>query len=141
AFRNLPKTVLFTASFTFADASTIEGDFPPNSKVTDVRCCEAAFITNFPTCGEPVKKIWSHGNFNSSCATVTSPSITTTSVGKNTCSTRVYMTFEMWCVISEGFNTTTLPAAIAETKGQNNKMRGKFQGAIIRQSPLDSCCT
>lgn len=36
--------------------STTTGHFPPNSKVTGVKCCVAAYITVFPTRVLPVNK-------------------------------------------------------------------------------------
>ena len=40
--------------------------------------------------------------------------------------------------ISEGFNITVLPAAIAETNGPKVKFNGKFHGAMIKTTPLGS---
>lgn len=37
--------------------STTAGHFPPNSKVTGVKCCAAADITTLPTLVLPVNKI------------------------------------------------------------------------------------
>ena len=45
------------ASLMFAVFSTMQGLFPPSSRVTGVRCSDADFITSFPTPILPVKKI------------------------------------------------------------------------------------
>ncbi len=56
-FRNFPKAIRLAASLMFAEASIMAGDFPPNSRVTEVKFSAAAFITSLPTAGLPVKKI------------------------------------------------------------------------------------
>ena len=43
-----------------ADGSTQTGFFPPSSRITGVKYSAAAFITNFPILGPPVKKIISN---------------------------------------------------------------------------------
>jgi hypothetical protein len=45
---------------------------------------------------------------------------------------------EEFGVISEGFIIAVLPAAIAEIKGPKVRLKGKFQGETIRQTPLGS---
>lgn len=43
--------------FKSASLSIIVGDFPPNSKIQGVKFSAAAFATNFPFIGDPVKII------------------------------------------------------------------------------------
>src|SRR3546814_7761809 len=66
---NFPQTILRAASSISAVESTIVGDLPPSSSVTEVRCFAAAAITILPTCGLPVKKMWSKGRSSSACET------------------------------------------------------------------------
>ena len=56
-FIDLPHAIFFAASSRLAVRSTMAGDFPPNSSVTEVRCSAAARITILPTAGLPVKKM------------------------------------------------------------------------------------
>ena len=46
---NFPQTILFAVLFIEAVLSTIQGLFPPNSRVVGVKFSAAAFATNFPT--------------------------------------------------------------------------------------------
>ena len=55
--RNFPQTILFAVILIGALASTIQGLFPPNSKVVGVKCSAAAFAIIFPIAVLPVKKI------------------------------------------------------------------------------------
>lgn len=56
AVQEFPKNNPFAASFRFAVFSTMQGLFPPSSKVTGVRNCAAFAMTSFPTCWLPVKR-------------------------------------------------------------------------------------
>ena len=51
------QTILLAASRIFAEASTMQGLFPPSSSVTGVRCSAALRMTSLPTDWLPVKKI------------------------------------------------------------------------------------
>ena len=62
---NFPQTIRLAAEPIAAVSSTMVGDFPPNSKVTEARFLAAAFITILPIEGAPVKKIWLNGNSKS----------------------------------------------------------------------------
>lgn len=52
---------LLQAIFMSTDPSTIQGLFPPNSRIHGVRFSAAAFATNFPLSVPPVKIIRSKG--------------------------------------------------------------------------------
>ena len=57
AVQVFPKTILLAASFKLAVFSTMQGLFPPSSRVTGVRYSAACFMTSLPTDWLPVKKM------------------------------------------------------------------------------------
>ncbi len=57
ALINFPQAVRRAAIFTFAPRPTIQGLFPPNSKVTGVKCFAAISITCCPKRGTSREKI------------------------------------------------------------------------------------
>jgi len=136
--RNFPQVIFLAAAFRLAVSSTITGDFPPNSRVTVLRFSAAAFMTIFPTPGEPVKKIWSKGSLSSARDTSIFPSTIVISFSGKSCLTIFAITAEVRGVSSEGFKMAVFPAAIADTSGPKVRFTGKFQGEIIRQVPFGS---
>lgn len=73
---NLENVIFFAANSKFALSSTIHGDFPPSSRMQGVRFSAAAFCTNFPFSGLPVKIMISNFLEVKDLATSTAPSIT-----------------------------------------------------------------
>jgi hypothetical protein len=79
-----------------------------------------------------------NGSFSNSVDTATSPSINATSSYINTSAIILAIKAEDHGVISEGLIITVLPDAIADTNGPNVRLKGKFHGEIIKQTPLGS---
>jgi hypothetical protein len=50
-----PQIILFAAISMSTEVSTMQGDFPPNSKITGVKYVAAAVITILPTVVDPAK--------------------------------------------------------------------------------------
>ncbi len=121
---NLLTAIRSAASSRRADAVTMAGDFPPNSRVTEARCSAADFITSLATPGDPVKKMGSNGNFKSSAATSAPPSTTKTNDGSKISVHNRLRIADVLGVSSDGFTITTFPAAKAETNGPIHKLKG-----------------
>src|SRR3546814_7651421 len=78
-----------------------------SSSVTEVRCFAAAAITILPTCGLPVKKMWSKGRSSSACETEASPSQTATRFAGKVSSTICRMTDDVAGVSSRSEEHTS----------------------------------
>jgi hypothetical protein len=123
-FMNLPTAIRSAASFMRAVSDTIAGDFPPSSRVTEVRFSAAAFITILPTAGLPVKNIWSNGKDKRAWDTATPPSHADTILGSKISSHILLISAETLGVISDGLMITLFPAASAETRGPAARLKG-----------------
>ncbi len=106
-----------------ASSKTITGAFPPSSKWTRLRSVAAAAATSFPARTLPVTEHMSGIGCEINFAPVSrSPQITfMTPGGRNSAISSAIHTV-VTGVVSDGFNTTQLPAAIAGAH---------FQTAII----------
>ena len=123
ALTNLPHTTRSAADLRSAEASTITGDFPPSSSVTEARCSAAFAITFFPMRVLPVKKKWSNGSSSRASATGTPPPTSATSRSS-----------KVERIISHHFGDVrrllrrpeiaVFPAAIADTSGAITRLNG-----------------
>src|SRR5580658_9055958 len=100
------------------------GDLPPSSRVTGVRCSDAARITSRPTDVEPVNKRWLKGSAVNARPTDASPRTTATTSGENVAETIRASNSDVAGVYSDGLSITRLPAAKAPASGAMDRKTG-----------------
>src|SRR3984893_14905835 len=123
-FENLPHAIARAALSISAVSSTITGDLPPSSRVTEARCLAAAANLTLPTAGLPVKKTWSKGSSSSFVDKSASPSNAAISSGAKDSRIILVMSAEQAGLISDGFRIAGQPAAIADAKGPSSRLIG-----------------
>lgn len=114
---NFPNTIFFAASSTSALSSTIAGLFPPNSSTHGTRFLAAAYATSFPFSELPVNTIESNFFAVQALATSTAPSIHAKQLLSSYYEISFFIFLNVVLLISDGFITAQLPAAITLING------------------------
>lgn len=117
------------------------GLLPPSSKIQGTKFSAAAFATNLPFYGDPVKTIRSHLNVVIFIATYIPPSITLQNLESKYFSNIFLITLDDLGDNSLGFKQTQLPADIASAAGDNAVNKGQFQLPITKVTPKGSGTT